>query len=90
MPNIKSAKKRVLTAEKARQRNMAARSRLRTLVKKVLKACLDGDKERAQAAFKECEPVLDRAACKGLIHKNKASRHKSRLSARIKALGQQA
>ncbi|MBO8416229.1 MAG: 30S ribosomal protein S20 [Proteobacteria bacterium] len=86
MPNIKSAKKRVIISEKARQRNVAARSKMRTLVKKVLAACAAGDKEAAKAAFREAEPVLDRAACKGLIHKNKAARHKSALSARIKAL----
>ncbi len=86
MPNIKSAKKRVITAEKARQRNVAARSKMRTLIKKVLKACAENNKEAAAAAYKEAEPVLDRAACKGLIHKNKAARHKSKLSAKIKAL----
>ena len=79
MPNIKSAKKRVITSEKARQRNVAARSKMRTLMKKVIAACVAGNKE--------AEPVLDRAACKGLIHKNKAARHKSALAARIKALG---
>ncbi|SPT69878.1 30S ribosomal protein S20 [Anaerobiospirillum thomasii] len=87
MPNIKSAKKRVLVSEKARQRNVAARSKMRTLMKKVINACLQGDKEAAVAAFKVAEPVLDRAACKGLVHKNKAARHKSELAARIKALG---
>ena len=86
MPNIKSAKKRVVLTEKARQRNVAARSRMRTLMKKVIAACAAGNKEAAVAAFKEVEPVLDRAACKGLIHKNKAARHKSELSAKIKAL----
>ena len=86
MPNIKSSKKRVLVSEKARQHNVAARSKMRTLMKKVIAACVAGDKAAAQAAFKEAEPVLDRAACKGLIHKNKAARHKSELSARIKAL----
>ncbi len=87
MPNIKSAKKRVLVSEKARQRNVAARSKMRTLMKKVINACLQGDKEAAVVAFKVAEPVLDRAACKGLVHKNKAARHKSELAARIKALG---
>ena len=77
MPNIKSAKKRVVLTEKARQRNVAARSRMRTLMKKVIAACAAGNKEAAVAAFKEVEPVLDRAACKGLIHKNKAARHNS-------------
>ena len=86
MPNIKSAKKRVVISEKARQRNVAARSKMRTLIKKVLAACANNDKAAAQAAFKEAEPVLDRAACKGLIHKNKAARHKSDLAAKIKAI----
>lgn len=86
VPNIKSAKKRVLTAEKSRQSNVAARSKMRTLMKKVIKACEANDKAAAVAAFKEAEPILDRAACKGLIHKNKAARHKSELSAKIKAL----
>ena len=87
MPNIKSAKKRVVLTEKARQRNVAARSRMRTLMKKVIAACAAGNKEAAVAAFKEVEPVLDRAACKGLIHKNKAARHKSELSAKINSFG---
>lgn len=86
MPNIKSAKKRVALSEKARQRNVAARSKMRTLIKKVIAACTAQDKEAAVAAFKQVEPVLDRAACKGLIHKNKAARHKSDLAAKIKAL----
>ena len=86
MPNIKSAKKRVIVSEKARQRNVAARSKMRTLMKKVINACHQGDKEAAVAAFKQAEPVLDRAACKGLVHKNKVARHKSELCAMIKAL----
>ncbi|HAR80408.1 MAG TPA: 30S ribosomal protein S20 [Succinivibrionaceae bacterium] len=86
MPNIKSAKKRVLISEKARQRNVAARSKMRTLIKKVIKACETGNKEAAKAAFAECEPVLDRSACKGLVHKNLVARKKSELSAKIKAM----
>lgn len=86
MPNIKSAKKRVVLNEKSRQRNVAARSKMRTLVKKVLAAVAQNNKEAAVAAFKEAEPVLDRAACKGLIHKNKAARHKSELASKIKSL----
>lgn len=86
MPNIKSAKKRVILSEKSRQRNVAARSKMRTLIKKVIAECNNNNKEAAVAAFKNVEPVLDRAACKGLIHKNKAARHKSELAAKIKAL----
>ena len=86
MPNIKSAKKRVVIAEKARQQNVAARSKMRTLIKNVIKAVESGDKEAAKAAFAVAEPVLDRAACKGLAHTNKAARHKSKLAALIKAM----
>ena len=86
MPNIKSAKKRVIISEKARHHNVAARSKMRTLVKNVLKAVMAGNKDEAKAAFALAEPVLDRAAGKGLIHKNKAARHKSKLAAKIKAM----
>lgn len=86
MPNIKSAKKRVELSEKSRQRNVAARSKMRTLVKKVLAAVASKDKAAAVNAFSVAEPVLDRAACKGLIHKNKAARCKKELSAKIKAM----
>jgi small subunit ribosomal protein S20 len=58
----------------------------RTCIKKVLAAIQAGDKEAAQAAFSTAVPVLDRMATKGLIHKNKAARHKSRLNAQIKAI----
>ena len=84
VPNIKSAKKRVIISEKARQRNVAARSKMRTLVKKVVKIVATGDKEAAKLAFVQAESVLDRFAGKGLIHKNKAARHKSTLAALIK------
>ena len=86
MPNIKSAKKRVVIAEQARQHNVAARSKMRTLVKNVQKIVAAGDKAAAKAAFIKAESVLDRSACKGLIHKNKAARAKSKLSALVKAM----
>ncbi len=86
MANIKSAKKRILTSEKARQRNAAQRSAMRTAIKKVIAAITAGDKEAAKAAFNNAQVILDRAATKGLIHINKAARHKSRLSAKIKAM----
>ena len=59
---------------------------MRTYVKKVKNAILAGDKEKAQAAFNEAVPVVDRTATRGLIHKNKAARHKSRLNAHIRAM----
>lgn len=86
MANIKSAKKRAIQSEKRRQHNASRRSMVRTYLKKVNAAITSGDKEAATAAFTAASPLLDRMASKGLIHKNKAARHKSRLSAQIKAL----
>ena len=86
MANIKSAKKRAIQAEKRRQHNASRRSMTRTSLKKVVAAIEAGDKEAAQQAFSVATPILDRYATKGLIHKNKAARHKSRLAAKIKAL----
>ncbi|XOV81200.1 MAG: 30S ribosomal protein S20 [Aestuariibacter sp.] len=86
MANIKSAKKRAIQAEKRRQHNASRRSMMRTYVKKVRTAIESGDKSAAEQAFASASPILDRMATKGLIHKNKAARHKSRLAAQIKAL----
>ena len=86
LANIKSAKKRARQAVKRNARNSSARSMLRTSIKKVVNAIAAKDKAGAEAAYKSAEPVMDRYASRGLIHKNKASRHKSRLSAHIKAL----
>lgn len=86
MANSKQAKKRAIQAEKNRQHNASRRSMMRTLLKKVQHAIDEGNKEAATAAFAAAVPVLDRYATKGLIHQNKAARHKSRLSAHIKAL----
>lgn len=86
MANIKSAKKRAIQAEKRRQHNASRRSMTRTSIKKVIAAISAGDKEGATAALAAATPVLDRMASRGLIHKNKAARHKSRLAAQIKAL----
>ena len=85
MANIKSAKKRAKQSEVRRQRNASARSMLRTAIKKVVKAIEAKDKAGAEAAYKVAEPILDRYGSRGLVHKNKASRHKSRLTAHIKA-----
>jgi small subunit ribosomal protein S20 len=86
LANSKSAKKRAITSEKRRQHNASRRSMMRTLVKKVLAAIEAGDKELASKEFAAATPILDRFAAKGLIHKNKAARSKSRLNASIKAL----
>lgn len=86
MANIKSAKKRAIQAEKRRQHNASRRSMMRTNLKKVIAAIEAGDKEAATAAYQAAQPILDRYASKGLISKNKAARHKSRLVAKINAL----
>ena len=86
MANIKSSKKRAKQAVVRNMRNTGQRSMLRTSIKKVLKALDANDAAGAQAAFAVAQPILDRYSSRGLIHKNKAARHKSRLTARIKAL----
>lgn len=87
MANIASAKKRARQAVKRRLHNASFRSHMRTLVKKVITAIDSGDKEAAVGAYQNAVPAIDRLVNKGIIHKNKAARHKSRLNARIKALG---
>jgi small subunit ribosomal protein S20 len=84
--NIKSAIKRARQNVKLRQHNASARSMYRTYVKNVIKAVEAGDKKAAQAAYVKAQPVIDKASEKGLIHKNKAARIKSRLVARLKSL----
>jgi len=86
LANIKSAKKRAQQSVRARAHNMSMRSMMRTLVKKVLHAIDAKDATKATEAYKKAESVLDNYARKGLIHKNKAARHKSRLTAKIRAL----
>ncbi len=86
MANIKSAKKRAKQSEKNRQHNASLRSMVRTSIKKVIAAVASGDHAVAKAAYADAVPVIDRMASKGLIHKNKAARHKSRLSGHVKKL----
>lgn len=86
MANSAQARKRARQAEKRRQHNMALRSRMRTFVKKVQAAIEGGDKTAATEAFKEAQPFVDGLVNKGLIHKNKAARSKSRLNAAIKGM----
>ena len=87
MANSAQSKKRARQAVKRRTRNVAQRSEFRTAVKKTVYAIEAGDQATAADAFKAAIPVIDSMVSKGLIHKNKAARHKSRLNARIKALG---
>ena len=86
MANTPQAKKRARQNEKARKHNASMRSMGRTYLKKVLAAIASGDKAAAQAAYAAAVSVIDRIADKGMIHKNKAARHKSRLNAKLKAM----
>lgn len=85
--NTKQAKKRVRQAEKHRAHNASRRSMMRTYIKKTVNAIEAGDVELAKKLYIKMTSVLDTVAGDGLIHKNKAARHKSRLSQRIKAMG---
>lgn len=86
MANTPQSKKRARQNEKARKHNASLRSMTRTYIKKVVNAIESGDQEAAKTAYAAAVPVIDRIADKGLMHKNKASRHKSRLNSRIKAM----
>lgn len=86
MANSLSAKKRARQAESRRQHNASRRSMMRTYVKAVINAISSKDKAAAEAAYKQAVPMLDRSAQHGLISKNKAARHKSRMNAQIKAM----
>lgn len=86
MANTVQARKRAKQAENHRRHNASFRSMVRTYLKKVVTAIESKDYAAATAAYNEAVPVIDRMADKGIIHKNKASRHKSRLNESIKAL----
>ncbi|VVC75187.1 30S ribosomal protein S20 [Aquicella siphonis] len=90
MANTKQAKKRVRQSEKHRRHNASMRSMLRTYIKKVTAAIAAGNQEAALASLQEATPVIDRMVNKGIIHKNKAARHKSRLTQHVKKLGEKA
>ena len=86
MANTAQARKRARQASAQRDHNMSQRSELRTAIKKVRKAIEAGDKTAAQAVFQSSMSVIDSIADKQIIHKNKAARHKSRLSQAVKAM----
>jgi small subunit ribosomal protein S20 len=87
MANTASARKRIRQTEKRTVRNRARRSRVRTFLRKVEQAIAEGDKSVAQEAFKAAQPELQRAATKGVLHRNTVARKLSRLSSRIKDIG---
>ncbi|MFN5348285.1 MAG: 30S ribosomal protein S20 [Polaromonas sp.] len=85
-PRLASGRKRVRQDAKLNAANTSLRSKYRTAVKNVEKAVAAGDKEKAKDAFAKAQSIVDTVADKGIFHKNKASRDKSRLSAKVKAL----
>jgi small subunit ribosomal protein S20 len=87
MANTASARKRIRQTEKRTIRNRARKSRVRTFLRKVESAIAGGDQAQAQEALKAAQPELQRAATKGVLHRNTVARKLSRLSARIKSLG---
>ena len=86
MANTKQAGKRAKQSIKRRATNVSLRTTLRTAIKKVQKSIAAGDQAGAEATLRAETATLDRIAGKGIIHKNKAARHKSRLAAKVKAL----
>ncbi len=86
MANTAQAKKRARQAEKHRQHNTGMRSQLRTAIKKIHTAIASKDQTAANASFRETQPIIDKMVGKGIIHPNKAARHKSRMNAQIKGM----
>ncbi|MGX0119567.1 30S ribosomal protein S20 [Corynebacterium otitidis] len=86
MPNIKSKKKRVLTNEKARRRNKAVRSAVRTQIRKFREAIEAGDKQAAEAQLRVASRALDKSVSKGVFHRNNAANKKSRMAAALNKL----
>ncbi|CEA08186.1 30S ribosomal protein S20 [Arthrobacter saudimassiliensis] len=86
MANIKSQKKRILTNEKARQRNNSVKSELKTAIRSVEGALKANDKDAATEALRTASRKLDKAVSKGVIHKNNAANRKSAISKKVNAL----
>jgi small subunit ribosomal protein S20 len=86
MPNIKSAKKRVLVIEKKTQINKAIKSALKTQIKKFLAVVASGDKEEATKVYSETVSAIDSAMTKGIIHKNNAANKKAKLAKKLNAM----
>jgi small subunit ribosomal protein S20 len=86
LANIQSAKKRARQAVKRRAHNVALRSRVRSAIKRVLKAVQSGDKAVAKATFAEVVPEIDRMAGKGILTKHRAAHYKSQLNLRLRAM----
>lgn len=87
MANIKSAKKRVVTSRVRAERNQAVKSQVKTYMKKVDAAVLEGDKAKAEEALKDATRVVEKAATKGIIKKNNASNKVSKMAKRVNSVG---
>lgn len=87
MPNIKSAKKRVLVAEERNARNKANKSALKTAIKKFEAAAVEGNRTEAEGTYKVAVKAIDKAAAKGLLHKNNAAHKKSALTLKLNQIG---
>jgi small subunit ribosomal protein S20 len=87
LANTKSAEKAARQAAQHRERNVALRSRMRTAIRKVIDTTAAGKKDEARASYKAAVPLIDTLVNKKIIHRNQADRHKSRLAARVNALG---
>ena len=86
MPNIKSAKKRVLLSREANVKNKMAKSALKTTLKKFDSAVVAGNREEATDAYKAAVVAVDKAAVKGILHKNNAARKKSSMTLKLNAM----
>ena len=89
MANIKSAKKRVLIAEKNRVKNTAFKTSIKSAVKKVLELAKGSDKDALKQAISKAYQLCDKAVSKGILHKNTAARKKSRLTLAVNKLAKQ-
>ena len=87
MPNIKSAKKRVLVSQTKAMQNKAAKSALKTDIKKFEAAVAEGNRSEAEGAYKVAVKAVDKAAAKGLLHKNNAAHKKSALTLKLNQIG---
>ena len=88
MPNIKSSERSVKTDAERRAKNFAVRSTIRTAIRKVVEATVAGQADDAKALLTIASKVIDKAAAKGVIHKNAAARRKSRLARKINAINE--
>ncbi len=86
MANIKSARKRARQADQRRGHNLGLRTSVRTAIKNVKKAIASGDKAAAAAVLTQSQGTIDRVTAKGILHRNAAARHKSRLAHVVKAM----